>query len=881
MKKIFLLFFILAFSGLLFSVDAQSVRPLPEPGIYPCSQLIAFAKPEGTRLLARVDDGPLEENVAPIFLSVERGSAHRFIVKTELHSLLPNSPIIESGEFSWVIDMQSPPAPTLSSSINGSGRTIVLNISEPSDIYFQMFHPFSGASNSGMLTSGSSVYLPEGASLCAWAIDGAGNRGQAVSAPRIVTEERVPFRVISPVSGTWANPQMLVIDKDSDADVVYSIDGSDPAVSGLVYTGPVLLSDTKITTVRFLALSSSGKKYSDQVRFAVVPSSVNPTGGFSADGSLVETGEFMELHMGEGFVCSTGNSVTQESGVKELVFSAVRGMRLYYPVTVTDGNVNWRWICASGNESIPLSTAAASAPDSPIISILDWYFVDIRYSSPIYYSVDNSLWSLCDRPIFIDRSSNHVLAWYSDSWKGAEVQKISLPAKPQIQGIPATGLTANPVFLSAPGSPFAIYYRGGNQIRVAEPDVNSAELGSGLLVEVPKGIESDFSFRFLAVYDGLVHGEIDESFTIDRKPPRSPTIDLATDRVYSRTPVTITPAGEDMIQCSVFPEPYYSSNRSIILEGSPSKSIDYTITLFSVDRAGNQSPSTVRRITVNLDALFIDASADVNVKRDGSPTAPFDTLDAALDSIRGKGKWRVYVKGKATLSQTHTITTDVTIIGDAAEISQNPAASIILDQGSLAISGCKIRSVATHDKNGTFLAKSESPLFDLNGGNFLLSNSELTGSGNNTVSLVRSNGTDVSIRDSLLSVEAFEYASLIESKNSEVRITSSSMIVSARNASALSLTSSTAEVSDCTIGVFTVAAARAVESWSSSCSLRVSSITRYAVASQNLNTSLAFDKTPTDSPNKDTAVWYDLKSRLIMDGTVKIEGFWRKSEQGK
>ena len=886
-KKLVLSFLVLVFfSELLFSVDTRHATPSPEPGIFSVSQMITFAKPEGTRLLVSVDNGPFEENVAPIFLSVKDGTERRFNVKTQLLSLLPSSPIIEAKDFSWVIDRKSPGVPSLVSNASGEGRTVILNLAEPDEIHFQIYHPFSGAFASGMVSPGSSLYLPEGATLCAWAVDGAGNRGAAVSSSRPSAAEHVPFRVISPVSGNWANPQMLVVDKDPDAEVYYSVDGSDPAVSGLDYTGPVLFSDTSINNVRFLAISSSGKKYIDQVYFSVNASSINPVSSLSPDGSLVETGEFMELHMDDGFSCSTGNSVTQDSAVKELIFSAVRGMRIYFPVTVTDGTLTWRWICASGEDSVPFETeteTAASDPASaaPVVSILDWYFVDIGYSLPIYYSVDNSAWSLCDKPVFVDRTANHVLSWYSDSWKGAEVQKVALPAKPEIKGIPSMALTAIPLFLSDQESPYTLYYRGSTRFVPDEPDVGSAELGSGLLVELPKGIESAFSFRFLAVYEGLVHGEIDSSFTIDRKPPRTPNLDLPSESVYSRTPVTVTPAGEDEIKVSISGEPYSIVNHSITLEGDPAKNIDYTITLFAVDRAGNRSPSTVRKVSVNLDALFVDASMDVSAKRDGSPSAPFDTLDAALDTIRGSGKWRVYVKGKAPLSKTHTITADVTIIGDGAEITQNPLASIVLKEGALSVSGCTFQSLAAKGGTGSYVPKNGLPLFDLGAGNFYLVNSELAGSGNSTASLLKSNGTNITIRDSVLSLETSEYASLIDSKNSVLHMASSRMTVSARNASAISLTSSTAELSNCTVDVFTVAAARAIENWNSECGLMSGTLTRHTVTEQNLNTPSAFDTTVNEIPNKDTAVWFDSKSRMTTDGTVKIEGFWRKSEQGK
>ena len=47
---------------------------------------------------------------------------------------------------------------------------------------------------------------------------------------------------LSPLTGEWANKQMLIIDSSNSAgDYFYSIDGSDPESFGFAYDGPVLL----------------------------------------------------------------------------------------------------------------------------------------------------------------------------------------------------------------------------------------------------------------------------------------------------------------------------------------------------------------------------------------------------------------------------------------------------------------------------------------------------------------------------------------------------------------------------------------------------------------------------------------------------------------
>ena len=49
------------------------------------------------------------------------------------------------------------------------------------------------------------------------------------------------IKLLSPVEGTWANRQMLVIDNSDGGDFFYSVDGADPETFGFAYDGPVLL----------------------------------------------------------------------------------------------------------------------------------------------------------------------------------------------------------------------------------------------------------------------------------------------------------------------------------------------------------------------------------------------------------------------------------------------------------------------------------------------------------------------------------------------------------------------------------------------------------------------------------------------------------------
>ena len=84
----------------------------------------------------------------------------------------------------------------------------------------------------------------------AYATDAAGNRSRIVTA-RYALDTRAPILdVLSPVPGTFANPQALALSFRDMLWVRYTDDGSDPATAGSAYTGPVTLPRQGSTTIR-------------------------------------------------------------------------------------------------------------------------------------------------------------------------------------------------------------------------------------------------------------------------------------------------------------------------------------------------------------------------------------------------------------------------------------------------------------------------------------------------------------------------------------------------------------------------------------------------------------------------------------------------------
>lgn len=898
----------------------SAVVPSVAPGIYSVSQYVSFSKPAGSRLLLSLDGSPYSEIAGPLALSVPEGGVHAFTVDSELHSLDPAVSSVTRSRFVWTIDRAPPAAPSFTQKTTEGGRTVTLNLSEPGTVFWHMYHPLYRADASGSVAPGDSVFVPEGAVLCTWGVDRAGNRGPAASADRYPAHSSsVQYRLASPAPGIWANPQMLVVEKGTGVRVSYTTDGSDPASSGIVYSGPTLLSDVSISSVRILAVDSNGRSVTDRIAFSVTrdpPASGgrSPVPELPADGSLVKTGEFMELHMPNGYTCSAGNSVNPDSAGTQLVLSSVRGVSTYFPITVTNGDSQWRWMCAGGliaaagdvapasslvqpgvsaADTAPTGTtavapgaiAAANSAASPVVSIHDWYFVDVYWKVPVYASLDDGPWQELPVPRFVDRSAPHKFRWYSDSWKGGEIQTVDLPPKPAISGIPANALSADPVFISAPGSSYTLQYEGG-YFTPDGPSASSLELSSGLLVETPKGTESHFAFRFRALHDGLVHGEIDASFDIDRKAPRTPSAGIPDSLSYSRVPVTLKPAGEDILKVSISPELFTQTGSTFTLTGDPSRSVDYTVTISAADLAGNKSRVLTRKLTVDINALYVDASAPgvPTGSRDGTPSAPYISLDDALDSIRGGGAWRVYVRGDTVLSSAHTLKNDISVIGSGGTISVGAGGSLTVLRSSLSLKNVpmlRARTSGVAADPTDRLPKASSPFISLENARFVLDNSTLRTFDSRSGTLIRARNSSVSFAASKVSFVADDYALLLDADHCDVTVRDSMLAVQSRDASALALAASTAALESSTVTVSAVSACRAVESWDSLLKLRDLSLVRNTLAAAE-TAAPAGTASGTDSTvsNRDSALWLDAKSRIISESGVTFSGFWRLRDTG-
>jgi hypothetical protein len=243
----------------------------PAPGTYRDDIAVDIrADLEYETILYRVegyDSSQLVSADETLLLSAPSGSRRRYRIEL---LLITQGQVQENAFVEYIIDRKAPAVPVMDLVPGLYRKPIEITPSgEDASAFVYVLVGPEGTSRGtiepgqSLLISGNSGQL-SAYQLQIGAVDEAGNTGDR-SNFRYVLDRRSETRVsriplVSPSEGDFANPQLLYIDDRGFSELRYSLDGSDPRISGAPYTNPVLLPPGEGIQLRVFGVTHDGRQ---------------------------------------------------------------------------------------------------------------------------------------------------------------------------------------------------------------------------------------------------------------------------------------------------------------------------------------------------------------------------------------------------------------------------------------------------------------------------------------------------------------------------------------------------------------------------------------------------------------------------------------------
>ena len=538
----------------LYSQEDVTITPTHEAGYYSQDILLfAAADRPDVRLYFRFD-GAESDWLAfrdPLRLSALPGEERPYRLWLCAHD---GSEFVGIRQMDYTIDKRTPSAPEINLSPGEYDESLNLLLDGDEEIFYSvnaniLDNPERWENRPIYLDvseSGSERYLVQ-----AFCRDAAGNRSPVVSYDYVLRtpdpEKDIPsLSILSPVSGEFANYQMLYILSRNVEWVRYTLDGKDPVHFGTQYSKPLNLIATGDVQLIVAAKTHTGEILKQSVSFTIRPEyPLKIT-------SDVQSG----IH----------------SGPIEIKLYASDEGELHYTFDERTPDISDRLF----EESIVINT---------IPHTLKHTTLRLRTENP------DSGWGREYRYFFgIDARTEEI--------QQPEVAQEAVPEdfSLQIDGVKNGGLQVQ-LELTSNGRRRVVYEVSADAPAPA-PTAESPSPTSRLIVDVPQGMERTVYFSFASVdSEGAVRMEDDTiAVTVDRKPPNRPLLSPAPGTFDYPVDLVISGSGNYRYSLtedgSVPSEPDVGSllyQDNLQLSGSEGVRKAYTLKLQGHDDFGNVS----------------------------------------------------------------------------------------------------------------------------------------------------------------------------------------------------------------------------------------------------------------------------------------------------
>lgn len=606
------------------------------------------------------------------------------------------------------------------------------------------------------------------------------------------------IKVLSPVSGNWANKQMLFIDTSDGGDYFYSLNGEDPEIAGFAYDGPVLIDMTGNITVKI----SRGFEEKTEINFSVKPAYPEEDDQRSFVYTFFDTGILnyfagSEISIPQSFRYSFEEQPESFNPGKKISYSEKCSLSRFLPCTVTDGKLFWHFIIRAN----PKSTGSFSRRDLPF-RIKNWNLIEFEDDN-LLFRVDKEFWTLPSESRVLDRSESHVIYWQSLDYSiGNPIEFYELPPLPELKKI-----TNSDGSLS-----FVLDGDDSYTMTISSGDSPFYELYTELCADTFPGdfLESSINIAVYSdsVYQGILHEEIE----IDKRLPSFPVFTSSALGFHARGSVSVNvkTTGESSLYLavsdplilensdysadseifkSINPENFSKVDRNtdFILQSNMDKPVYYKVRAYS-ESGTNRSDISEYAVIIDSYSFFFDDKADP-VIADGSKDHPFTTFQQAYPLMKNLRSINIFVKGNLLMPEGKTeIGFNCDIKGIDNAVIQFPENSyLILRSSTLQISDCRLINDSAKSRSASSLLKIENSVFALN-------NCEVYFAGGRNAAFVDGQNSVIMLTDSAATVTAQVYASFLSAINSRITNKNCRVAVVADTAICFSLRDSKADI---------------------------------------------------------------------------------------
>lgn len=593
--------------------------------------------------------------------------------------------------------------------------------------------------------------------------------------------------IISPSSGVWANKQPLVISENKNVEIYYSITGTDPAVTGFVYDGPVLIDQTGPVDLRIVAIDEKSNKQEFRISYSVKEELASDK-EVSAFISSISATPVLQYTAGDNIELPTtvkykiGSDIEHTSFLdgQTLKLSEKSSLAEYIPCIVAQGEQQWRFVIQTSGRLMG-SFAKRSVP----FELSNW--TTFRFNGKkLIYAIDDSDWSASTVPVELDRSIPHLIRWQSIAYSPENrVHSFLLPPKPSL--VSTREKDGSLTFSLEGEAGYTIGNYSNSSTKTLQIDNGTF---SSITADVFPGDSISKTADFAVYFNTVYQGRLSANAEIDRRPPEPPEIVSSAENNFSRKPVKITfsaESGTDVfysINSSIAEradsnKDVYSVNNKkmsdsyLLLQPYKESAIDYTISAYSVDKYGNKSTENSYKVQIDNFNYYIQ-SQKTGITEDGSAAHPFTTLSALVPIINSSEKIRIHVNGtiKGDFAPL-AITSNFEIIGESnAHIIFPASTQLSITNANVVIKNCVLEKTVAADYANT---DDDSAVYFLT---FTDSKAEIIDS--ELISVFSQNGTGIelsssvfSLRNSGLTVKGNTYASNLNAYDSEILITGS------------------------------------------------------------------------------------------------------------